>query len=284
MADRLVVSNNPGILKRSLTLALRGRGVSAAAQPLLRKAEADAATSDIGAALDGQPELVARRNQTRSGWSTEVPLGVRSLSVAGSSIAGDLEPELWGPGTIQLDLSARSGVLLSAPGLEVRALWQAVRPKTLSSAQETALAEDLDALVGSLGRGLVVRLGWEASGRFESAVALRVGSRDASHTALLRLLRDALATDRTFEEEALGPGEAVICPRRGKESPAFCISLAPETLSFATSRAALLVSRFATGAEGGTAGRGGSAISVPRLIADLTGGSGRFTGSWKLEP
>jgi hypothetical protein len=284
LADRLAVSNDSRVLKRSLDLALSREGVSAADQPLLRKAEADGANGELGAAFDGEMQGRTHGTQPRSGSGREAPLGVRSLSLAGPALVGDLDPELWAPEKVALELSADSGLLLSASGLGLRAAWQRARPRSLPDAQETSLLEDLDRLAASLGRGVVLRLGWESAGRPALALAMRVEAREASQAALTRLLHDALAPGATFEEERLPDNSVLICPRKGRGPPAFCTSLTAETLTFATSRAALVAGRPATTTPRAVPGSDGGTMAVPRLAADLSGTSGHFVGRWSLEP
>jgi hypothetical protein len=111
------------------------------------------------------------------------------------------------------------------------------------------------------------------------SVELRVQSRDASATALARLFRDALVPGELFDQARSAEG-LVTCPRKGSDPPAFCAALGANHLTFATSRTALAAGR----SEPGTARAVDGGSAAPRLIANLSGGSGRFVGRWSLEP
>jgi hypothetical protein len=287
LADRLVVSNDQNLLKRSARLALTREGVAASDQPLLRYAEVSGLNGDLAAALDGQAPARALGVQRRSGTLHGPPLGVRSLSLVGSNLNADLDPRVWGPQKIELTLSPDLGLMLTAPGLNLREAWQEVRPKLLPDAREAPLVEDLDRLAATLGRGFTGWLGSDRSGRPSLVVVLRMDGSQAIRGALLRVLADALSPEETFEEEVLPDASVLVCPHRGKEAAAFCLSFDDETLTFSTSRGALLAESWSAPMAALRADRATSKSrdrASPRFVAFLGPESDRFIGQWKVLP
>jgi hypothetical protein len=270
LADRLAVGSDLGVLKRSLKRALAGEGASAADQPLLKRAETAGMGGGLGAAFDGELSVGAPGGSRRAGNRREAPLGIHSLSLAGPDLAGDFDKGLWGSDKIELEISAASGLVFRAPGLDLQTLWQATRPKALTNPSEMALVDDIDGLTASLARGSVVSLSWSVAGEVGLSVAVPMRSREASRAALARLLRDALAGGEVAEEERTAAG-LVTCPRKRGEQPAFCCALTTDHLIAGTSRAAL----FAGSPNG-------SPPADLKLIAVLNREADGYAGHWNL--
>ncbi len=153
LADRLVISDDPVLLGRSLDLLFSdGKQTSAASDPRFSGIELQAERSGLALAVD-----------PHNGSELLRSLGLRGLNAGPDAFSPQFDPARWATpdrGAPPAEAVSPTGARVDMAGLQLVPFWQALRSRlTSASATPSPLLLACDALASGLGRGLWFRLG-----------------------------------------------------------------------------------------------------------------------------